>query len=442
MNKRIHYLNQVKPQLGPVIYWMSRDQRVDDNWALLYAQEQSFNLKQPLIVVFCKVKSFLEARTDHFNFMIQGLQKVSQKLNELQIPFLFLDGEPDHLLPHFISKIDAGLLVTDFSPLKISKVWISKVAQKLSIPFVEVDAHNIVPCREASIKQEYAAYTFRPKIHKKLESFLEEFPKLQQQVFSFTEKNIDSFQDFSTNFSNFQTPSNPYYPESGEGAAKSTLKNFLTFGLPRYDKRNDPNVNACSNLSPYLHFGQISAQRVALEVLKTGLDGTDFLEELIVRRELSDNFCFYNENYDTISCFPSWARQTLEDHRNDIREYLYSLEELENAKTHDNLWNASQMQLTKTGTIHGYLRMYWAKKILEWTPSIEEAMSHAITLNDKYQLDGRDPNGYTGIAWSIGGVHDRAWPERHIFGKIRFMAYDGCKRKFDINQYILKMHRL
>jgi deoxyribodipyrimidine photo-lyase len=421
---------------------MSRDQRTDDNWALLYAQEQSFQRRQPLLVVFCIAKSFLAATKDHFNFMIKGLQEVNKNLQVLQIPFVFLEGEPDQMLPHFIEKVEAGLLVTDFSPLKTAKAWKAQLGKQLSIPFIEVDAHNIVPCREASDKQEYAAYTIRPKIHKKLEGFLVEFPKLEKQTFPLSPNSIEALKSLNANIFNDHSPANPFYPESGQEAAKRHLKKFLTYGLPRYDKRNDPNVNACSGLSPYLNFGQISAQRVALEVLKTDIPAAELLEELIVRRELSDNFCYYNENYDHVNCFPSWARKTLEEHRKDIREYLYSLEELEHAKTHDNLWNAAQIQMVKTGSMHGYLRMYWAKKILEWTPSIEDALSHAITLNDKYQLDGRDPNGYAGIAWSIGGIHDRAWAERHIFGKIRYMAYDGCKRKFDINQYILKMHTL
>jgi deoxyribodipyrimidine photo-lyase len=228
----------------------------------------------------------------------------------------------------------------------------------------------------------------------------------------------------------------------GEQEARKTLRRFIAQRLASYDEgRNDPNLDAQSDLSPYLHFGQIAPQRVALEVkavAKPRASVAAFLEELIVRRELSDNFCFYNERYDQFEGFPAWAQRTLNEHREDRREYLYTLEQFEKGETHDPLWNAAQRQMVKTGKMHGYLRMYWAKKILEWTPSPDEALAIGIHLNDRYELDGRDPNGYTGVAWSVGGVHDRAWGERPVFGKIRFMSYDGCRRKFDVDAYVAR----
>jgi len=226
----------------------------------------------------------------------------------------------------------------------------------------------------------------------------------------------------------------------GEKAAHAALADFLEKRISRYSgERNDPTKNGQSNLSPYLHFGQLSSQRVALEIKKAKIDRTSkeaFIEELIVRRELSDNFCFYNQHYDTVQGFPEWARKSLYAHRKDRRDHTYSLEEFEMAQTHDRLWNAAQMEMAKRGKMHGYMRMYWAKKILEWTESLEKAMDIAIYLNDRYELDGRDPNGYTGIAWSIGGVHDRAWGERPVFGRIRYMSYNGSKSKFDVKKYI------
>ena len=168
-------------------------------------------------------------------------------------------------------------------------------------------------------------------------------------------------------------------------------------------------------------------------------DKDAFLEEMIIRRELSDNFCEYEPEYDQFEGFHAWSQKTLNEHRNDEREYIYPLGQFEAAETHDDLWNAAQNEMKITGKMHGYMRMYWAKKILEWTPSPEIAQQIAIDLNDKYELDGRDPNGYTGIAWSIGGIHDRAWFERPIFGKIRYMNYNGCKSKFDVMKYI-EMH--
>ncbi len=231
--------------------------------------------------------------------------------------------------------------------------------------------------------------------------------------------------------------------EPGSTGGFKALQQFLEHKLRSYDRfRNDPTIDGTSNLSPYLHFGQIAPQRVALEVGKLSGLYTDavssFLEELIVRRELADNFCLYNEEYDSMKAFPRWARETLEKHLDDKRTHIYELCDLENAQTHDELWNAAQLQMVKTGKMHGYMRMYWAKKILEWTETPQRALEYSIYLNDKYELDGRDPNGYAGIAWAIGGVHDRPWIERDVFGKIRYMSYEGCKKKFDVKEYVSK----
>jgi deoxyribodipyrimidine photo-lyase len=218
---------------------------------------------------------------------------------------------------------------------------------------------------------------------------------------------------------------------------------FINKKLADYDTaRNDPSKDGQSGLSPYLHFGQISAQRVALEALRSTAPEPVkevFLEELITRRELSDNFCFYQLAYDSPKCFPDWATKTLAKHRRDRREYLYSMKDLEAGRTHDDLWNAAQREMVLHGKMHGYLRMYWAKKILEWTRSPEEAMRIAIHLNDRYELDGRDPNGYAGITWSIGGVHDRPWGERKVFGMVRYMSEKGCRSKFDVDAYRMRV---
>mgnify|MGYP005838901157 CR=1 FL=1 len=431
---------------GPVVYWMSRDQRAHDNWALLYAQELAVENKKPLIVVFCLVPEFLSAAIRHYGFMLSGLQEVENELVNKNIGFSLLAGMPEKEIPHFIKKNKTCAMVSDFDPLRIKRGWKQAVADTIDVPFYEVDAHNVVPCWTASLKQEFGAYTLRPKINRLLPEFLEEFPSLKKHPFA------DSLHLSRTDWKKAvrtlkinKTVSEVSWIVPGEKAARTALKNFLQNRLANYDKqRNDPTHDGQSNLSPYLHFGQLSAQRVALEVLKAAVNQQDreaFLEELIVRRELSDNFCFYNENYDRFAGFPDWAQKTHEVHRKDRREYLYSREEFEQAKTHDALWNAAQVEMVEHGKMHGYMRMYWAKKILEWTSSPEEALEIAIYLNDKYELDGRDPNGYTGIAWSIGGVHDRAWFERPVFGKIRYMNYNGCTSKFNVNAYIAKHKR-
>ena len=203
-----------------------------------------------------------------------------------------------------------------------------------------------------------------------------------------------------------------------------------------YADRNDPTKPGQSNLSPYFHFGQLAPQRAALATPQAGEHSASFLEELIIRRELSDNFTYYNDRYDSFDGLAAWAQQTLNDHRNDPRDYVYSLEQWEAARIHDELWNAAQNELITTGKLHGFMRMYWAKKILEWSSSPDEALAIGIYLNDAYALDGRDPNGYVGVAWSVGGVHDRAWFERPVYGKIRYMNANGCARKFDVKSYI------
>ncbi|MFZ5448770.1 MAG: deoxyribodipyrimidine photo-lyase [Thermodesulfobacteriota bacterium] len=440
---RVRSLNQVSPGPGMVVYWMSRDQRVRDNWALLYAQELALTLRQPLGVVFCLAPTFLGATLRQYGFMLKGLREVALDLDHLNIPFFLLTGEPPRELLRFVEKHRVGALVSDFSPLGLVRDWRRTVAENVSVSLEEVDAHNIVPCWAASSKAEYGAYTLRPKLKRLLPEFLEEFPALIQHPIRWQGKmpEIPWGKLTSTLKIDFTVPEVDWLAP-GEQAAHSRLKYFLEHRLPFYqERRNDPTQDGQSDLSPYLHFGQLAAQRVALEV--EGRHGHDasrgaFLEELIVRRELSDNYCFYQPHYDTFAGFPAWAQKTLNQHREDRREYLYSREALESARTHDELWNAAQREMVQRGKMHGYMRMYWAKKILEWTASPEEAQAQAIYLNDKYELDGRDPNGYAGIAWSIGGVHDRAWFERPVFGKIRFMSYNGCRSKFNVEAYINK----
>jgi deoxyribodipyrimidine photo-lyase len=445
--KRIRILKRNEDIYGPVVLWMSRDQRINDNWALIFAQELAIKQKTSLAVVFCLVPQFLNATIRQYGFMIKGLQEVEKNLRKKNIPFFLLTGSPETEIPKFVKKNKIGTVVADFNPLHINKTWKKSVMNKIDINFIEVDAHNIVPCWIASPKQEYSAYTFRPKLYHLLMEFLEDFPPLKKHPYRWKGKisRIDWGKSLNTLDVDFAIQEIAWI-KPGEKAAYKTMQKFLKDKLLLYDKqRNNPLIGGQSNLSPYLHFGQISPQRVVLEVLKTSVDKKSmdtFLEEIFVRRELSDNFCFYNANYDNVEGFPDWAKRTLNEHRNDKRKYLYTLQQFENALTHDELWNAAQMEMVKRGKMHGYMRMYWAKKILEWTEAPEQAMEIAIYLNDRYELDGRDPNGYTGIAWSLGGVHDRAWNERPVFGKIRYMSYNGCKAKFDIKKYIENVQSL
>lgn len=441
--QRTRTLKEGQKKTGPIVYWMSRDQRVDDNWALLHAQEVAISKKEPLVVVFCLSPHFLGATKRQYKFMLQGLTEVEAQLKTLNLPFKLLIGEPVTTLLHFLALINASVIITDFDPLRIKQQWKERLSSALTIPFYEVDAHNIVPCWVASQKREYGAYTLRPKIHRLLHQYLEDFPPLKKHPFTMTTTYALTDWNHIENCLNVDTSvSEVSWLKPGYAAGTTQLESFLNKTFSNYSsERNNPVKNAQSHLSPYLHFGQLSAQRIALTIyhISPVTPSTEaFLEELIVRRELSDNFCYYNPHYDQFSGFPSWAQETLNTHRHDPRPYLYSLIQLENAATHDELWNAAQKEMVCQGKMHGYLRMYWAKKILEWTPSPEEALATAIYLNDKYQLDGRDPNGYTGVAWSIGGVHDRAWNQRSVFGKIRYMSYNGMKAKFSIKDFIKK----
>lgn len=443
---RVRSLNTHPEQDGVVVYWMQRDQRAEDNWALLYAQNLAITKNQPLIVVFNVVPKFLDATIRQYGFMLRGLAEVAEKLEQKHIPFVLLEGDAVENLPHFVKKHKAGALITDFSPLKIVRGWKHKIARQVLCAFYEVDAHNVVPVWVASPKQEFGAYTIRPKIHKLLPEYLTDLPKLKNHP----AKTKLEHKPFNLNKVFKSLEVNEEVAEvdwltPGEKGAHKVFQRFLHKRFKAYaTQRNDPNVEAQSELSPYFHFGQISAQRVAYEVslMPASESRESYLEELIIRRELSDNFCFYNEHYDSFEGFPEWGKKTLNEHRRDTREYMYSYKQLESAKTHDDLWNAAQKEMVVTGKMHNYMRMYWAKKILEWTPDPETAFKYALKLNDTYELDGRDPNGYVGCAWSIGGLHDRAWGERPVFGKIRYMSYGGAKGKFDIKSYIARIDQL
>lgn len=437
--RRTRSLNDKEYRSGSVLYWMSRDQRVQDNWALLFAQEQAKELGVSWGVVFCLQPSFLGATGRQYQFMLAGLQRVELELTKLGTKFSLVIGDPVAELSKYCAQQQVGLVVTDFSPLKLGRSWRDSYAHQTTLPVIEVDAHNLVPVWMASDKQEYAARTIRPKINKALDHYLTEFLPVQPQP---------SVQLATVNWAKIekslavdQTLPPVTWIKPGAVAAQATLAEFTNQGLSKYDKgRNDPTVDATSGLSIYLHFGQLAAQRVALAVTQSKRAKTvaakAFLEQLIIRKELADNFCFYNPNYDQVKGFPAWARQSLAEHLHDDRPYLYTKSQLEQAKTHDQLWNAAQIQLTKTGWMHGYMRMYWAKKILEWSRTPQQALRTAIELNDRYQLDGRDPNGYVGIAWSIGGLHDKPWFDRKIFGMVRYMSATGLEKKFDTQTYI------
>lgn len=415
IKKRVRILSTVievrEGCLGPVIYWMSRDMRVQDNWAFLYAQRLALKLELPLVVAFCLVPKFLDSTIRHYKFLLKGLEEVAQECKGLNIHFELLIGPAKERLPVYVEAHDGAAVVCDFSPLRVPQQWIEDVKEKLpkNVPFIQVDAHNVVPAWVASDKQEYAARTIRNKINSKLTDFLSEFPPIIKHKIRF-EKAPKNRLDWKAAYDSLECDmSIDEVPniQPGYKAACKQLEEFCSKRLKLFhDKRNDPTLNALSGLSPWFHFGQISVQRCVLEVreyspkYKESVEA--FCEEAIVRRELADNFCYYNKNYDNLKGLHEWAFKTLNDHRRDKRSPCYILEEFEQSRTHDDLWNSAQIQLVKEGKMHGFLRMYWAKKILEWTESPEQALEYAILLNDKYSLDGRDPNGYVGkVDWFL-----------------------------------------
>ena len=439
MQERIRLLRSTLPDSGPVVYWMSREQRCHDNAALVHAAALASSLQRALVVVFCLSSSFLAASWRHYDFLLQGLMETEQELAALGIPFQLLPDAAPKALPPFLKQQKAAFLVCDLDPLRLKRLWLKEVLAQTQLSVAEVDGHNIVPLWLASGKREYAAYTLRPKLGRLLPRFLTAPASVSAQGSPLTPRT--PWGKWQAIGKQNRGPAPISWLKPGSKAALQQLDHFLHHALSGYSwRRNDPTLSGQSQLSPYFHFGQLSPQRVAWEIRRLfpigDPDSDAFLEELIVRRELADNYCFYTPDYDQTTAFPSWAQATLADHLSDLRPAAYPFSQLENGTTADSLWNAAQNELTQTGKMHGYLRMYWAKKILEWSSHPQEALDTAILLNDRYSLDGRDPNGYAGIAWSIGGVHDRPWPSRPVFGKVRSMTLGGAKKKFDVAKYI------
>lgn len=442
---------QLDSASGPVVYWMSRDMRVRDNWAVIEAVGAARRANTTAHVVFClQTRGFLGATLRAYDFLLKGLAEVEEDCAALGIGFELVSAAPGEGVPRVAKRLGAGLVICDMSPLREARAWYEEVQAGLEAEcpeaiFAQVDAHNVVPVWVASDKLEHAARTIRPKITQHLPKFLVEFPDLDPMpVRAPRGPPIDwAALEASLGPAVDRTVGPVRWARPGTKAGLAHLEAFAARLEPYGEKRNDPTKNAHSRLSPWLHFGQISAQRVALTVKASakGKSGkvseslSSFLEELIVRKELADNHCWYQQAYATMEAAAPWARETLAKHSVDPRPYVYTRAQLEAAQTHDRLWNAAQRQLVKEGHMSGFLRMYWAKCILYWTATPEQALADTIYLNDRYSLDGRDPNGYVGIAWSILGTHDMGWTERAVFGKIRCMLYDGCKRKFNVAEF-------
>jgi deoxyribodipyrimidine photo-lyase len=445
-DERIKPLNEKESRNGDyVLYWMQSSQRTEHNHALEYAVQKANELDQRLLVVFGLTDGYPEANLRHYTFMLEGLQEVEAALKERGIEFLIRRSSPDEVALE--AGENASLIVTDRGYMRSQREWRANVAEKAGCLVTQVESDVVVPIELASGKQETAARTLRPKIYEYLDEFLVglettavEKQSTNMSIDGLDLSNIESVLEELDIDRSVEAVSHLY--TGGTSQAKEILEDFTKNRFASYDdNRNQPQTDDVSHMSKYLHFGQMSPIYIALKIREAGAsqENIDFyLEELIVRRELPVNFVYYTEDYDSFSCLPGWARETLEEHKDDEREYVYTRRQLEDAETHDEYWNAAMREMRYTGYMHNYMRMYWGKKILEWTNTPEYAYETTLYLNNKYFLDGRDPNSFANIAW-IFGQHDRGWTEREVYGKVRYMSAGGLERKAKPQEYVAKV---
>lgn len=451
-DERITHLNDspINSNGRFVLYWMQASVRTRYNHALATAIERANTARLPLIVFFQLIDAYPEANARHYAFLLEGLKDVRANLEKKNIRFLTgIQNHPHHINLEDLAR-EARLVITDRSYTRFQKNWRLDIADALTCPLIQVESDVVIPVETTSDKVEYAAATIRKKIHAHLDAFLTplRLPRTQNSSLSLSFPALDLDQKTLSLLSLLSIDTS-VIPSSffvgGESEAQKRLRTFVDNRLLAFDKnRSDPTKNATSHLSPYLHFGHISPIDIVLTAQRAHprAQGTQTLiEELVVRRELAMNFVHYHPRYDTYECLPDWALKTLALHTSDQREHVYSRSQLENAQTHDTYWNAAQSEMVKTGFMHNYMRMYWGKKILEWSKTPEEAFDTALHLNNKYELDGRDPNSYAGVGWCFG-LHDRPWAERDVFGMVRYMNAKGLERKFDIQTYVEKINAM
>ena len=446
--ERVQTLNEtgVAEDGAYVLYWMQQSQRAELNHALEYAIHRANELSQPLLVAFGLMDDYPEANRRHYHFMLEGLADVAAALEKRNVPFVVLRGHPDDVALRLAK--DASLVVCDRGYLRHQREWRERVAEGARCSVVQVESDVVVPVELVSDHQEHAARTIRPKIKKHLERFLVELPKAKLKDTSQPSKaegedlsDVDALLDRLD--LDDEVPVVPLFT-GGTTAGSKVLRDFLDDHFDVYaEHRNQPQTSDVSHMSKYLHFGQLSVVWIALEASKKppGENRDDFLEELIIRRELPMNFVYFQPRYDSYSSLPDFAKKTLSEHEDDLREHRYTRAELEDAETHDEYWNAAMREMRATGYMHNYMRMYWGKKILEWSSTPQHAYATALYLNNKYFLDGRDANSYANVAW-VFGQHDRGWTERDVFGKVRYMNAAGLERKAKPKEYVAKVDQL
>ena len=429
-----------------VLYWMQQSQRAELNHALEYAVHRANELSSPLLVAFGLMDGYPEANLRHYTFLVQGLADVAAALAKRHIPFVVQRGAPDEVALRLAAA--ASLLVCDRGYLRPQRSWREHVAREAPCPVVQVESDVVVPVELVSDHQESAARTIRPKITKHLDRFLVDLPPARLKTRSpAPDVPGEDLSDVDALLGRLQLDRSvgpvPLFT-GGTTAGQQVLRDFLSDHFDDYAAhRNQPQTDDVSHMSKYLHFGQLSPVAIALQAQQHAPDENrdGFLEELIVRRELPMNYVYYQPDYDSYAALPTFARRTLAEHADDPRQYVYSRQQLEDAETHDPYWNAAMREMVSTGYMHNYMRMYWGKKILEWSPTPEDAYDITLRLNNTYFLDGRDANSFANVAW-VFGQHDRGWTERDVFGKVRYMNAAGLERKADPKAYVAKVDRL
>lgn len=456
MDDRVRRGNErdFRPGVKYVLYWAQMNRRVDANHALAFAAREANRLGLPLLVYESVTCTYPYANDRLHTFLLEGVPDTAAALAKLGIGYCFYlrrtRRDPNDVLYRLAAQ--AAAVVTDEYPTFVAREHNASVPAKLDVPYLLVDSCGVIPLARFE-KREYAAYTIRPKIRRMLEGCLKPAPEVRVEhrwrlpvPAWHTEVTAAAIPDLvaACDIDHSVKPSLSF--RGGSHAALRHLDHFLRNNLRRYAKdRNEPAAHATSDLSPYLHFGHISALEVALTArgyaAEHKLIADEYLEELIVRRELAFNYARFVDRPDCLQNLPNWALETLRKHAADRRDPAYGREEFEFARTHDPLWNACQKEMLLRGKIHGYYRMYWGKKIIEWSPTCQDALETMVYLHDKYALDGRDPNTYTNILWCFG-LHDRPWGERPVFGMVRYMSYDGMKRKTNTEAYLREIETL
>ena len=449
MNVRVRLLNNkpIRPQAKYVLYWAQMNRRVESNHALAHAVALANEHGLPVLFYEGLACDYPFASDRLHQFVLDAVPHTEKRCHKLGLGYFFYARKnaqsPNDMLYRLAA--DAAAVVTDDYPVFIATRHNLTVPERIDIPYYVVDSSCIVPMNLFE-KREYAAYTIRPKINRVLSQYLVPVERWKVNVpFRYElPAGHGAVSPAECDIDHSVAPSKLY--PGGRKAAEKQLEEFLLENLRRYAREsNQPAGRATSCLSPYLHFGHISSLEVALAVKEYAAEyklvADEFLEQLIVRRELAFNFARFSPNPQSIDNIPNWALETLRKHASDIRSPQYTREQFEAAATHDALWNATQNELLITGKTHGYYRMYWGKKIIEWSRTAEEALATMIYLQDRYALDGRDPNTYTNVLWCFG-LHDRPWTERAIFGMVRYMSFDGMKRKTDVPEYIRQVAAL